>query len=73
MATAENGPWGGLYVFSLADPVRPSLVGRARVPSGLHTVKIGEIAGRKYAFAARNVSNTLTSALMIFDITALAP
>jgi hypothetical protein len=73
VATAENGSWGGLYVFSLADPVRPSLVGRARVQSGLHTVKIGEIGGRKYAFAARNVRSNLTSALMIFDITALAP
>ena len=73
VATAENGAWGGLYVFSLADPVRPALVGRVRVQSGLHTVKIGEIGGRKYAFAARNFRSNLTSALMIFDITALAP
>ncbi len=73
VVTAEGGTRAGLYVFSLADPARPSLVGVSRGSSspsgssGLHTLKIGEIGGKRYVFAAKNPSSP---ALLIYDISA---
>lgn len=70
IASAENGPWGGLYIFSLTNPLRPELVGRARVAAGgLHTAKVADISGRLYVFAARNPSSAHGPSLMIYDIT----
>lgn len=75
VASAEHDPWGGLYVFSLTNPARPTLVGRARVPGGLHTAKIADINGRRYVFGAKNPSGAAPAApqLMIFDITGMVP
>jgi hypothetical protein len=73
VASAEGGSWGGLFVFSLANPAEPTLVGRVRVTSGLHTAKIAEIGGRRYVFGARNPSTTIGPALMIYDVTGMVP
>jgi hypothetical protein len=75
VASAEAGPWGGLYVFSLSNPARPALVGRVKVTGGLHTAKIADINGRRYVFGAKNPSGSAPTQpqLMIFDITGMVP
>lgn len=73
VASAEGGPWGGLYIYSLADPFRPALVARDTVASGMHTAKTADIGGRKYVFAAKNPGASSTPAVRIYDITAFAP
>jgi hypothetical protein len=46
---------GGVYVYGLADPAHPALVGTAAVPhGGVHTVTLSVIDGQLYAFAAKN-------------------
>ncbi|HEX7336342.1 MAG TPA: Ig-like domain-containing protein [Gemmatimonadales bacterium] len=66
MFSTESGSNAGLYLYSLADPARPTLLDHALVPSGIHTATFGEIGGRRYAFAARNPSGP---ALLIYDVT----
>jgi hypothetical protein len=66
--STEGGAAGGLFVYGLTDPGRPALVGSHRVSTGLHTVTLSTIAGRLYAFGARNPGG---AALMIFDLTEL--
>ena len=70
LATAEAGG-GGLYLYSLANPAAPALLGSSPVASGLHTGTFATIAGRRYVFAARNPTGggTPPPALMIFDVT----
>ena len=67
--SAEGGSGQGLYIYSLADPERPSLLGR-HTPLSLHTATIAEIGGRRYVFAAKNPS---APAMVVFDITDFAP
>lgn len=66
LLTTENGVGGGLYLYSLADPVKPLLVAQYLVRTGLHTGTFAEIGGRRYVFAAKNPGSP---ALMIFDVT----
>jgi hypothetical protein len=69
MFSAELGTEPGLYLYSLADPRRPTFIARAQVSQGIHTATFGTIGGRLYAFAARNPENP---ALMIFDVSGVA-
>ena len=75
VASGEFGDNGGIYVYSLSDPVNPSRVGSAQVGSrGVHTVTLATISGTLYAFAAMNpgFSGDETEdkpALMIYDLT----
>jgi hypothetical protein len=73
VTSAENGPNGGLYVYTLADPAHPVLVAMTTVAAGLHTAKVADIGGRRYVFAARNPGSSATPALVIYDITAFSP
>ena len=66
MFGAESGSNGGLYLYSLADPARPTPLDHDLVSSGIHTATFGEIGGRRYAFAARN---PFEPALLIYDVT----
>ena len=66
VATAENGPNAGLYIYDRVDPKKPQLLARVTVAQGLHTGELAEIDGRTYVFAARNPGNP---ALLIYDIT----
>jgi hypothetical protein len=70
--TGENGLEGGLYVYSLANPLRPSALGSAILgyPASLHTGTVADIGGKRYVFAAKNPPDP---ELLIFDITALVP
>ena len=69
LATTENGAQDGLYLFSLADPANPALVGYEPVAAGLHTGTFAEIGGERYAFAAKNPGS---SALRIWRLDPLA-
>lgn len=62
----ESGGNAGLYLYSLADPARPTPLDHDLVSSGIHTATFGEIGGRRYAFAARN---PFGPALLIYDVT----
>jgi hypothetical protein len=66
MLSTELGPRAGLYLYDLSDPARPTLLDSVHVAEGLHTATFGDIAGRRYAFTARNPG---TQALTIFDVT----
>ena len=66
MLSAERGSGAGLYLYDLADPAKPTLLDSVHVAEGLHTSTFGEIAGRRYAFTARNPDSP---ALTIFDVT----
>lgn len=68
--TAENGPAAGLYVYSLANPLRPSALASTLIDTGLHTGTVADIGGKRYVFAAKNPANP---ELIVFDITALIP
>jgi hypothetical protein len=75
VVSGESGSDGGIYTYSLSNPVHPSLIGSGTVGSrGVHTVTLSTIKGRHYAFAAMNpdfTGNTTEDkpALMIYDIT----
>jgi hypothetical protein len=71
LATGEYGDGAGLYLFSLASPGHPTLLGKSLVPEangGLHTGTFAMINGRRYVFAARDPAVS-TPALMIYDVT----
>ncbi len=73
VVAADRGPRAGLYLYSLANPSRPVLVGQTFVAGGIHTAKIADIGGRRYVFAAKNPGIAGTPALLIYDVTALNP
>ena len=66
--STEGQTDAGLYVYRLTDPRRPTRVGYANVIQGIHTVSLGRIANKLYAFAARNPSSP---ALLIYDLSEL--
>lgn len=75
IVTAEYGSGAGLYLYSLADPLAPTIIARYPVASpsgGLHTGTIATIGGRSYVFAARDPL-PVGPALMIFDVTDVLP
>jgi len=73
VASAEGGPWGGLYIYSLANPQKPVLVARDTMSTGMHTAKTADINGRKYVFATKNQGAGAPPAVRIYDVTAFAP
>jgi hypothetical protein len=68
MFSTELGFNSGLYLYSLANPTKPTPLDHDLVEEGVHTASIGEINGRRYAFAARDPGNA-APALLIYDIT----
>ena len=67
--SAEGGPSHGLHVYSLTDPDHPAHLWTSP-PMSLHTATIADMNGRRYVFAAKNPA---TPAMVVYDITALAP
>src|SRR5690606_28062961 len=60
---------GSIVVFDRSDPARPRQLSRFQVPStqnGVHTVKLGRVDGRLYAFLAVNPS---PAQLVVVDLT----
>ena len=71
MFSAEGGGGNGIYFYSLAaDPLRPRFMAFHPVGSGVHTATFGTVAGRRYAFAAKDPGSP---ALLILDVTELWP
>ncbi len=71
MFSAEGGSGNGIYFYSLAaDPLRPRFMAFHPVSSGVHTATFGTVAGRRYAFAAKDPGSP---ALLILDVTELWP
>ncbi len=68
MFSTESGPNSGFWFYSLADPAHPVLRGRYLEPSGVHTATFGTIAGKLYAFGAKNPSG---AAMIILDVSSL--
>jgi hypothetical protein len=68
--TTERLAGQGLTLYSLADPARPALVGRALVSSGLHTGSLLRVGGRLFLFAAKNPPDP---ALQVYDVTPPSP
>lgn len=66
VVTAERLAKPGLYVYDLANPARPVLVGSVVVANGLHTGEVARIGGRTYVFAAKNAPDP---SLQVYDIT----
>lgn len=66
VVTAERLGGAGLYVYGLADPGKPALLGFRAEANGLHTGTVARIGGRVFVFAAKNPANP---ALQIYDIT----
>lgn len=67
LVTAESGvvTANGLYIFSLADPAHPTLVGFEVDSTGLHTGTFADIDGQRYVFAAKD---PVSPALRVFRI-----
>ena len=63
--SVEGPTDAGLYVYDLTDPLAPVQVGYVNVVQGLHTVTLGRIGSKLYAFAARN---PVSPALLIYDL-----
>lgn len=53
IVTAQSQATSGLWVYSLADPAHPTIIGRTTQPGNLHTGTLAAIAGKLYVFAAR--------------------
>jgi hypothetical protein len=64
--SGEGGQNGGIYLYDLTDPVHPAFLDSALADGGVHTATFGEIAERRYVFAARNPPDP---ALLIYDVT----
>jgi hypothetical protein len=66
--TESGGATNGIYIFDRANPARPTLLSQftaAAVRSGVHTVKLGVVNNRHYAF----LSIDPPARLVIVDIT----
>ncbi len=68
MFSTESGPNSGFWFYSLADPAHPAFRGNYLEPSGVHTATFGTIAGKLYAFGAKNPSG---AAMIILDVSSL--
>lgn len=66
LVTAEIGTASGLYIYSLADPAHPTLVGSEVLGgNGLHTGTFADIGGARYVFTAKD---PIGPALLVYRI-----
>ena len=72
LAVASQGGANGVFFYSLADPAHPQLAGFFTGPSvalgGVHTVKLGRVGGRQYAFLSVNPTSSEAARLVILDL-----
>jgi len=62
---------GSIEIYSLADPARPTRLGRFTSPNiarGVHTCELQRIDGRLYAFLSVNSAPSHPSRLMVVDL-----
>ena len=68
----EYNPNGAITLFDRTTPARPMLLSRFTSPEiarGVHTVKLGTINSRQYAFLSINPSGSAGARLVIVEIT----
>ena len=68
----EYNPNGAITLFDLATPTRPTLISRfttTEIGRGVHTVKLGRVNNRHYAFLSINPAAGSGARLVIVDIT----
>jgi len=71
VVSTENGANNGIAIYDRTNPAVPVLLRRWTHPEtgpGVHTVKLGRVNGRHYAFLSINTGST-GARLMIVDIT----
>jgi hypothetical protein len=71
VVAVEHNPNGAIMIYSRADPGRPDSITRystANTQQGVHTVKLGRVDGRHYAFLSVNPGAN-PARLVIVDIT----
>jgi hypothetical protein len=75
VVATEHWPTGSVMIFDRQQPTRPELLARhqtAATQAGVHTVKLGQVDGRSYAFLSVNSgpnSAAEPAQLVILDIT----
>jgi hypothetical protein len=71
VVAVEPNPEGAIIIYDRTDPARPDSIARyatANTRQGVHTVKLGRVNGRHYAFLSVN-PGTRPASLVIVDIT----
>ena len=71
VVAVESDPNGAIMIYDLANPARPDSLARfrsANTQQGVHTVKLGRVNGRHYAFLSIDPRAT-PARLTIVDIT----
>jgi hypothetical protein len=71
VVAVEPNPEGAIIIYDRTDPARPDSIARYATPAtqqGVHTVKLGRVNGRHYAFLSVNPGSRPAS-LVIVDIT----
>ncbi len=68
----EYQPYGGIALYSLADPRKPQLVNQftsSNLQWGVHTAHVARVNGRLYAFCAVDPASGIEAKLVIVDVT----
>jgi hypothetical protein len=68
----EYSPNGAISIFDRSNPGHPQLLTRftsTDIAGGVHTVKLGTVSGRQYAFLSINNAGSQRARLVIVDIT----
>lgn len=71
VVAAEPNPFGGLAVYSLADPRAPRLLTRTtggELQYGVHTAEVARVNGTLYAFCAVDPANGVPARLVIVSL-----
>lgn len=71
VVAVEHNPNGAIMIYDRSNPAKPDSIRRfsnANTRQGVHTVKLGRVAGRHYAFLSVN-PGTNPARLVIVDIT----
>jgi len=72
VVAVEPTPRGAIVLYDLANPARPSFIGRYETPNtanGVHTAQVSRVNGRLYAFLCIDPRGTERARLVIVDIT----
>ena len=72
VVAVEHNPNGAIMIYDRADPSRPQVLSRFATENtrqGVHTVKLGRVNGRLYAFLSVDPGATYPAKLVIADLT----
>lgn len=72
VVAVEPAPRGAIVLYDLANPAKPTLIGRYETPNtsnGVHTAQVSRVGGRLYAFLCIDPRGAEPAKLVIVDIT----